>query len=106
MCQRCLANVIDRLWRRFYNFSAVLCVTIVYYRRDFEVRPKTAKIACPKKPEHGLATKRWLRGEYRQATNEFNGAQIADMYEIACPVCGKYEIRQEIEPKQGASHPN
>jgi hypothetical protein len=81
-------------------------VTIVNHPRAFEMRPKTAKIACPRHPEHGLAVKRWLRGEYRQATNEFNGAQIADMYEIACPICGTYEFRQEIEPKQGVRHPN
>jgi hypothetical protein len=49
---------------------------------------KTEEIACPRFPEHGTATKRWLAPSERQMLVE---EKTADVFEIDCPRCGKYE---------------
>src|SRR4051794_36405802 len=53
---------------------------------------KTEKIKRPRHPDHGMATQRWLRGDYRQQASGGKAA-IVDVFEIDCLVCGKYELR-------------
>lgn len=61
----------------------------------FSQRPKTAQVACPNFPDHGITIKRWLRGAYARVTAGGAGAQIADVFEVDCPTCGKYERHEE-----------
>ena len=41
-----------------------------------------------------MAGKRWLRGEYEERDGS-KSARIADIFEIDCGSCGKYEVRKE-----------
>jgi hypothetical protein len=51
--------------------------------------PKTEQIDCPRFPDHGPAFKRWLPPEARETITE---KPASDVFEIDCPVCGKYEV--------------
>jgi hypothetical protein len=51
--------------------------------------PATDQIVCPRNPDHGLVTKRWLPLEERESLTEAAG----DVFEIDCMECGKYEYR-------------
>lgn len=52
------------------------------------------QIKCVRNPDHGMAVKRWLRGEY-EGRDGSKSARVADIFEINCDSCGKYEIREE-----------
>ena len=60
---------------------------------------KTEEINCPRNPKHGLTIKRWLRGDYKQGGTG-DHALIADVFEIDCQTCGKYEYREECSAKK------
>jgi hypothetical protein len=60
---------------------------------------KPQEVDCPREPGHGKTVKRWLRGDYRQVASGGSNAQVADVFEIACPTCGKYEHREDRAPK-------
>ena len=64
---------------------------------------KTEAIDCPNNPDHGLAFKRWLRGEYQQVSGVGGSMPVADIFEINCNMCGKYEHRVERSRKLDAS---
>src|SRR4051812_27488561 len=76
-------------------------------RFDWQVKPAYARsnsviamqrpseqIKCPRNPSHGTAIKRWLRGEYQERGGS-RSARIADIFEIDCGCCGKFEVREE-----------
>jgi hypothetical protein len=51
---------------------------------------KETPVNCPKNPDHGPSTKRILpRNEWKQITKANEGR----VYEIDCPICGKYEMQ-------------
>jgi hypothetical protein len=52
------------------------------------------QVACPRNADHGMAIKRWLRGEY-EGRDGSRSARVADIFEIDCHLCGKYEIRED-----------
>jgi hypothetical protein len=58
-------------------------------------RPKTENVECPNSSEHGTTVKRWLRGAYESIAAGGAGTQVADVFEIDCPTCGKFECREE-----------
>jgi hypothetical protein len=62
--------------------------------RRYNMPRKPEEICCPRNPDHGKAVKRWLRGEYQQGGSGDN-APIADVFEIDCQTCGKYEYRED-----------
>jgi hypothetical protein len=45
-------------------------------------------IKCPKYPAHGVVRRRWLPPEEREHIK----ASRDDVFEIACPHCGIYEL--------------
>jgi hypothetical protein len=53
--------------------------------------PASEQIACPRNPDHGMATKRWLPPEERELTRPREGAEV---YEIDCPHCGRFEYQE------------
>ena len=53
------------------------------------------KIKCPRFPDHGLAAKRLLAPDERQMITETD----RDVFEIDCPVCGKYEYSAIADPR-------
>lgn len=55
---------------------------------------KTEEIECPNNPDHGLTVKRWLRGEYQRVSGGGTSVPVADIFEINCQTCGKYEYRE------------
>jgi hypothetical protein len=59
------------------------------------LRPKTQSVHCPNFPGHGATIKRWLRGAYAVAVAGGGSRQVADVFEVDCPSCGKYERREE-----------
>jgi hypothetical protein len=56
--------------------------------------PVTEQIACPKNPDHGIVSNRWLSPEEREMIRGESG----DVFEIDCPDCGKYEYRSDVAP--------
>ena len=60
---------------------------------------KTEEIRCPRNPDHGVTMKRWLRGDYKQGGTG-DHALIADVFEINCQTCGKYEYRELCSAKK------
>jgi hypothetical protein len=62
--------------------------------------PTPEETKCPRNPDHGMTAKRWLRGEYQQRDGG-SSARVADVYEIDCATCGKYEYR---EARSAESH--
>jgi hypothetical protein len=44
-------------------------------------------IACPRHPDHGIASKRWLSVEEREILTKTKG----DVFAITCAICGEYE---------------
>ncbi len=46
------------------------------------------QIPCPRYPEHGMSTTRWLPPEEREMLTDVNG----DVYAVKCPLCGEYEV--------------
>jgi hypothetical protein len=55
------------------------------------MEPDIKRIACPKNPDHGMTSKRLLQDD-RQMISEAEG----DVFEIDCPICGKYECQDEL----------
>ncbi len=53
--------------------------------------PAIQQIKCPRNPDHGVVTKRWLAPGERQVLDEWKG----DVFEIDCTFCGKYEYRDD-----------
>jgi hypothetical protein len=51
--------------------------------------PEPQRITCPRHPDHGIATVRWLPPEEREMITAGDG----DVFEIDCPFCGKTEFR-------------
>lgn len=54
-------------------------------------------IKCPRNPDHGIATKRWLPPEERELLTKYNG----DVFAIRCAHCGEYEVPSDwfrLEP--------
>jgi hypothetical protein len=49
------------------------------------------EIVCPKYPDHGKVTKRLLPRSERE---HITSAAVADVFEIDCPKCGKFEISE------------
>jgi hypothetical protein len=49
--------------------------------------PAPEQIACPRNPDHGMTTKRWLPPEERELLTKVKG----DVYAVKCPHCGEYE---------------
>lgn len=49
---------------------------------------------CPRNPDHGMAGKRWLRGEYQERDGG-KSARIAEIFEIDCRSCGKFEVGEK-----------
>jgi hypothetical protein len=49
------------------------------------------EIQCPRFPEHGLATKRWLPPKEREMITKIAG----DVFAIKCERCGEYEWRPD-----------
>jgi hypothetical protein len=47
----------------------------------------TEQIRCPKYSDHGVTWARWLSPEEREI-----GKAEPDVYEVECPLCGKYEM--------------
>jgi hypothetical protein len=47
------------------------------------------EITCPRNPDHGKVLIRWLQPRERE---RITSKSIADVFEITCPKCGKYEI--------------
>ena len=50
---------------------------------------KPERIECPKYPPHGIVTIRPLPPEKRQC---ITAERDSDVFEVDCPVCGKYEF--------------
>jgi hypothetical protein len=50
--------------------------------------PATVQVECPRFPEHGMASKRWLTQDEREMFTKDDGN---DVFEIDCKICGKYE---------------
>jgi hypothetical protein len=53
--------------------------------------PATEQIVCPKYPDHSMVIKRWLPPQERELIRPREGAEV---YEIDCPVCGKFEYQE------------
>jgi hypothetical protein len=48
---------------------------------------------CPKYHDHGpVVVRLLLPGEVEQ---ELDSSEADDVYEVRCPVCGKYEMRED-----------
>jgi hypothetical protein len=60
---------------------------------------ETEQIACPKYPDHGVVIKRWLAPEERELIRPREGAEV---YEIDCPHCGKFEYQEYARHEVGA----
>jgi hypothetical protein len=58
--------------------------------------PATVQVECPRFPEHGMASKRWLTLDEREF---FRNDESEDVFEIDCKTCGKYEIRDDHAPE-------
>jgi hypothetical protein len=58
--------------------------------------PATKQVECPRFPEHGMTTKRWLTQDEREMFTHDEGK---DVFEIDCKICGKYEIRDDHVPE-------
>lgn len=50
--------------------------------------PASEQIKCPRYPDHGMVTKRWLPPEEREMITKVEG----DVYAVKCPLCGEYEV--------------
>jgi hypothetical protein len=46
------------------------------------------EITCPRNPDHGPAVRRWLPRSEREKITK---AEVADVYEVDCPKCGRFE---------------
>jgi hypothetical protein len=57
--------------------------------------PATVQVECPRFPEHGMTTKRWLPQDEREM---FMKHEDKDVFEIDCKICGKYEFRDDSPP--------
>jgi hypothetical protein len=55
------------------------------------VPPAIEQVECPRYPEHGMTSKRWLAPEEREM---FTKIENEDVFEIDCHFCGKYEYRE------------
>jgi hypothetical protein len=51
------------------------------------------EITCPRNPDHGKATQRWLPREERQNITK---ASITDVYEVDCHICGRFECSTKL----------
>jgi hypothetical protein len=61
--------------------------------------PETQQIRCLKYPEHGMVSIRKLRPDARETKTRTD----ADVFEVDCPLCGRYEAsKPEIEIAQRA----
>ncbi len=49
-------------------------------------------VACPRYPDHGVVRIRWLPLAERELITK---RDIADVYEVECRLCGKYEWNGE-----------
>jgi hypothetical protein len=58
--------------------------------------PQTVEIKCPRFPDH-VATRRLLATTERE---QFRDDVEGDVYEIDCPVCGKYEALADQCPTE------
>jgi hypothetical protein len=56
------------------------------------MEPASQYIFCPKNPDHGMTTKRWLHHDDREMITRND----EDVFEIDCPICGKYEYREDL----------
>jgi hypothetical protein len=52
----------------------------------------TVLVECPRNPEHGTASKRWLPFDERET---YRSSKDENVFEIDCRTCGKYEFRDE-----------
>jgi hypothetical protein len=50
--------------------------------------PQPIEITCPRNPDHGKATKRWLPPVERQ---NITSLKVDDVYEVDCAICGRFE---------------
>jgi hypothetical protein len=56
------------------------------------------QILCPRYPQHGMATTRWLPPEEREMITNVQG----DVYAVKCPTCGEYEAVIGLNDKRTA----
>ena len=63
---------------------------------DAGMSPTTELVKCPKYPDHGLVHKRLLSPEEREIKPR---NRCADVFEIDCPWCGKYELVETLTGK-------
>ncbi len=54
---------------------------------------KPEQIKCPKYPDHGMVTIRSLPREERES---ITAERSTDVFEVDCPVCGRYELADQI----------
>lgn len=55
------------------------------------LQKRETRVICPRNPDHGEVGKRWLpQSERERITSD----SIADVFEIDCPHCGKYEVSE------------
>jgi hypothetical protein len=57
--------------------------------------PAIEQVKCPRFPDHGMIAMRLLAPDERQMITAADG----DVFEIDCPVCGKYEYAAVADPR-------